>query len=118
MTKKQQKLYDDAMLSEKLGDRALCIAIAEKLLKISKKVPIGKFVVDTWFDRQSRNWITSTLDQNGNEVSDNHFNGHVSSAAYAHLWAIEEARRGKFGTDYEELLKRYGRDFNGIIRET
>lgn len=49
--------------------------------------PDGSYV-ETWWDRQSRNYITMTCDAKGNEIADADYTGHKDDAAVGHLWAL------------------------------
>lgn len=49
--------------------------------------------VDTWYDRQSRNWVTQTFDADGNQIADAEYSGDRKSAQIDHQQAIATARR-------------------------
>lgn len=44
--------------------------------------------VETWFDRQSKNYVTQTKDAAGNEMVAANYTGHKHDAAVAHVWAL------------------------------
>lgn len=47
----------------------------------------GNLTVDTWFDRQSRSWVTQLKDGDGLQVGDAEYDGNVDS--------VEVSRNGK-----------------------
>ncbi len=49
--------------------------------KSHRKITHAGLTVETWFDGQSRNWITSV-------ENDSQYSGHKDDAAVAHLWAL------------------------------
>lgn len=74
---------------------------AVKLFKQTRNVSFKNehgalYRVETWFDRQSRNYITSSYswhppkgdDGYWGEEGDSHYTGDLLGAAIAHLWAI------------------------------
>lgn len=48
----------------------------------------NKLLVDTWYDRTSRNWITQIKDAEGNQVGSALFAGNRSSAIINHSDAV------------------------------
>lgn len=49
--------------------------------------------VETWWDSQSRNYITEVLDSDSGEVFPSEYTGHKDDAAVAHIWALIKALR-------------------------
>ena len=52
---------------------------------------VNGFAVETWWDRQSRNWITQILDSEGNQQGDAMFSSNRESARFTHQVAISDA---------------------------
>lgn len=58
---------------------------------VHRSVNFGKYTVRTWWDYQSRNYITMTLDEKGHDLAmgrDNAYTGNSDDASVAHLWAL------------------------------
>lgn len=47
-----------------------------------------EYMVETWWDTSSKNWITQVSDHAGNQLGDADYSGNVGSAALAHFSAI------------------------------
>ena len=56
-----------------------------------KKTLSNGYTVDTWWDRQSRNWITQILDSEGNQQGEALFSGTRKDAEHDHKVAIQMA---------------------------
>lgn len=69
---------------ESQGDRAQRNAIASDIFKAKsrRKIAHAGLEVETWYDRKSGNWITTT----NNESAE--CTGNIMSAAVSHLWAL------------------------------
>lgn len=52
---------------------------------------VNGFSVDTWWDRQSRLWITQILDENDFQQGEALFAGNRTSAKFDHQLAISNA---------------------------
>lgn len=76
---------------EAQGDIERRNAIALQLFKNSKNRTIraeNGDSVETYFDRKTKNFVTITKDSEQNQIGDADYNGHINSAAVAHLWAL------------------------------
>lgn len=54
-----------------------------------------EYIVDTWWDRRSRNYITQLLDENGYQIGDAIYTGNKDDAMSAHNTMINEAKKIK-----------------------
>jgi hypothetical protein len=61
---------------------------------------VGGFQVETWFDKQGRNWTTQVKDSNGCQIGHAEYAGFKSWGAYNHVSRVIE-------TCYEILSDRY-----------
>lgn len=86
-----------AMAAESNGDTALRNKIANKMfsLKRLRKIDLDGTIVETWWDGQSRNYVTMITDKDDNEVAPSEYAGHKGDAAVSHLWAIRRAMEAK-----------------------
>jgi hypothetical protein len=64
--------------------------IAEAIFRSPKRRKVTHLgvTVETWWDRQSLNYITQVIDAGGRELKDAHYTGNSGDAAVAHLWAL------------------------------
>lgn len=57
-----------------------------------KTTKVGKMTVETWYDKQSKNWITQLKNETGSQVGDARFDGsRFAAIERSHQWFIEEA---------------------------
>tara|TARA_R110002051_G_scaffold241955_2_gene302356 strand:+ start:2529 stop:3005 length:477 start_codon:yes stop_codon:yes gene_type:complete len=81
-----------ARAADKAHDLPLRTKIATRIFRRSRVHVLGNGnTVETWWDRQSLNWITHPLDAEGNQLADADFSGEKNDAAIAHLWALIDA---------------------------
>jgi len=66
-------------------------------MKTSRKTQVGRFLVDTWYDRQTRSWVTQLLNEEGNQIFDAFYAGNKEDALYDHKFYID--RINSFGGD-------------------
>lgn len=64
---------------------------ATKLFKMARTFKIGVWEVETWWDRFSRNWITTLRDGEGYDGGSSEYSGEQLGAAISHYWAIKKA---------------------------
>lgn len=74
-----------------------CISDRNKFCQDLFKTPwhrhliIGARSIETWWDSQSKNWITQVKNVNGDDVEDVVYSGHKHDAAVVHVWACQRA---------------------------
>ena len=80
----------DATLCEKAGNLEERNRIAKRLFnrRDCRTVEAAGRSVETWWDKQSRNFITETKDAEGNPIGDATLTGEKLGGAIAHLWAL------------------------------
>lgn len=61
-----------------------------RFLDRNRTYAVGDVTIETWYDRASRNWITTRKDSLGNQIGDAVITGNKASAAHAHDAAITE----------------------------
>jgi hypothetical protein len=83
-----------AMLWEKLGFLEKRNEVAQTIFadRDNRKVTIGATVVETWYNRDDRLYVTQTVTADGTYVP-NDCTGHKDDAAVAHLWALHAAAK-------------------------
>lgn len=68
---------------------------AKALMVLGRRiVEVNGLTIETWWDRQSQNWITQIKDADGCDVESGKFteySGNKLDAAISHCWAIIEA---------------------------
>ncbi len=62
---------------------------------MKRKAQIGEFTVETWYDRQSRNWITQLKDQNNNEI-ESAYSGSKDGARFDFKQLVDKATKRNF----------------------
>lgn len=82
-----RQAVNDARQAEAIGHRNKRNEIARDLFKsrASRKVTVDGCTVETWWDWQSQNYITTTRTPLKDESN---ASGHKNDAAVAHLWAL------------------------------
>lgn len=85
-----KKLEDENMIDER---NALASLIWKN--KRNRKIYIveAKEGVETWWDNQSRNWITYDIGEDGQwtgSCKESNYTGNQEDAAVSHLWALRK----------------------------
>lgn len=59
-----------------------------------------KLTVRTWYDRQSRNWISQVVNEKGWQIGDSIYDGTKAAAQRSHEYLRHQIREGRITDDY------------------